>query len=961
MRRALPASGLALCLAVFATPAFGFRAHDAFAGRPELERHLSASGLAPADGSVRGAPVWDRAPRAMRAAWSAFVADVGPGWRASFDGRTGVPQRLFGPGLAAPGSLASPAVAEAYARSMLERHIALLAPGTSLTDFELVSNDLDANMRTLGFAQRAGGMRVKGGQVSFRFKNDRLFLIGSEAIPRVAASFPAKIVDASVAEARALAWVDADFFSGPSPLLAGEPSVQSIGAPLVLPLAAAGRRGVDTFVVLPVTVAGPSLKFTVYVDAASGRPIAREQMLRFANATVSGHVPVRSPSYGPRFEAPLPLTKVNVEGSLQKTTITGVLTWTGPSPTPIELFLDGDRARVQNAAGPEATLSVSLTDLQSYLWDQSADEAIDAQISTFVHAAGVREYAKTFAPQLPFNSSVIQAQVNIDDVCNAFSDGTTINFYAAGSGCENTGRIADVVYHEYGHSLHAHAIIEGVGAFEGALSEGASDYLSATITGDPAMGRGFFLSDEELRHIDPPNDEAFWPNDLIGEVHYDGLIIGQALWDMRKELVAKMGETEGVAHANVLYYQALRRAVDIPSMHPEVLAADDDDGDITNGTPNVCEINTAFRRHGLVAVNAGSTSLGVSPPKQEGFQVSVELIGLFPECETDQLDQAVLTWRNRDQPAQQGTIVMAESGASLSATIPNQTPGTVVEYGVNVAFEAGSALNLPDNAADPWYEFFVGEVIPLYCTDFETDPEAQGWTHDLAAGEPNEGADDWGWGEANGSSLNGDPTEAWSGEKVYGNDLVPEPQYNGNYQANIENWAKTPVVDTMGHKNVRLQMRRWLNVEDGFFDQATIKSNETPVWANLDSDMGDQGSDVHHTDKEWRFQDVDLSDTIAADGTVQVGFWLKSDQGLQMGGWTLDDVCIVAYEASGPVDPCVDGGCGGGSTGEGAGGPGLDFVDPNGPTEPSGAGHAGWGLATAGLAALALLRRRRRS
>jgi MYXO-CTERM domain-containing protein len=136
--------------------------------------------------------------------------------------------------------------------------------------------------------------------------------------------------------------------------------------------------------------------------------------------------------------------------------------------------------------------------------------------------------------------------------------------------------------------------------------------------------------------------------------------------------------------------------------------------------------------------------------------------------------------------------------------------------------------------------------------------------------------------------------------------------------------------------------------------------------------MGDQGSDVHHTDKEWRFQDVDLSDTIAADGTVQVGFWLKSDQGLQMGGWTLDDVCIVAYEASAPVDPCLDGGCGGGSTGQGSGGAGLDFPeDPNGRTGPSGGcdcrtagdvgtGQNGWGFAAAGLAALALLRRRRR-
>ncbi|MBL9026673.1 MAG: MYXO-CTERM sorting domain-containing protein [Myxococcales bacterium] len=485
------------------------------------------------------------------------------------------------------------------------------------------------------------------------------------------------------------------------------------------------------------------------------------------------------------------------------------------------------------------------------------------------------------------------------------------------------------------------------------------------MTGDPGMSRGFFMTDDPLRDLDPPNYENTWPNDLVGEVHEDGLIIGQALWDMRKELVAKLGETEGVARANHLYYQALRRAVDIPSMHTEVLAADDDDGDVTNGTPNVCEINRAFRRHGLVPVNAASTSLGVMSPKQEGFAISVELTGLFAQCDSDQLGQAVLTWRNRDEPSEQGSIVMDASGNLLSAVIPTQEAGSVVEYGVNVAFTEGNALNLPDNEADPWYEFFVGDVIPLYCTTFESDPEAEGWTHGLAAGEPNEGADDWGWGPPRGNATNGDPTAAYSGENVFGNDLVPEPNYNGNYQSNIENWAKTPVVSTQGYENVRLQYRRWLNVEDAHFDKASIKSNETVVWTNLDSEQGD-ASNIHHKDKEWRFSDVDLSKTISPEGTVQVGFWLDTDQGLEMGGWTLDDVCIVALQTSAPTDPCADGGCSD-AGGAGAGGAPEDGADPaDGDLEAAGGcgcrtvGAPPDGRWLAGLLGLAALVARRR-
>ena len=34
----------------------------------------------------------------------------------------------------------------------------------------------------------------------------------------------------------------------------------------------------------------------------------------------------------------------------------------------------------------------------------------------------------------------------------------------------------------------------------------------------------------------------------------------------------------------------------------------------------------------------------------------------------------------------------------------------------------GETTAYPDNAADPWYEMFVGHVEPIYCTDFETDP-----------------------------------------------------------------------------------------------------------------------------------------------------------------------------------------------------------------------------------------------
>src|SRR5689334_6642963 len=109
-----------------------------------------------------------RASSGAGAAWQRF-ASAAPGWTATWDVATGVPTRLWGPGLAAPGAIASPAAAARFAERVLADHVALLAPGAGPGDFELVSNRVDGGQRSVGFQQRAGGRRVVGGQLSFRF------------------------------------------------------------------------------------------------------------------------------------------------------------------------------------------------------------------------------------------------------------------------------------------------------------------------------------------------------------------------------------------------------------------------------------------------------------------------------------------------------------------------------------------------------------------------------------------------------------------------------------------------------------------------------------------------------------------------------------------------------------------------------------------------------------------------
>jgi MYXO-CTERM domain-containing protein len=150
--------------------------------------------------------------------------------------------------------------------------------------------------------------------------------------------------------------------------------------------------------------------------------------------------------------------------------------------------------------------------------------------------------------------------------------------------------------------------------------------------------------------------------------------------------------------------------------------------------------------------------------------------------------------------------------------------------------------------------------------------------------------------------------------------------------------------------------------------------NGGAVWSNFASASHPQQGGVNHLDKEWRFQDVDLA-AFAADGKVKPRFELASDEGLQLGGWTVDDVCIVIPLAGPPpgcgngtleaTETCDDGnivagdGCSATCEDE-TGGPGGDddATQPGGCCSTGGSPAGAFGLA--GLV-LGLVMRRRRS
>ncbi|MBA3542774.1 MAG: DUF4215 domain-containing protein [Deltaproteobacteria bacterium] len=213
----------------------------------------------------------------------------------------------------------------------------------------------------------------------------------------------------------------------------------------------------------------------------------------------------------------------------------------------------------------------------------------------------------------------------------------------------------------------------------------------------------------------------------------------------------------------------------------------------------------------------------------------------------------------------------------------------------------------------------------------------------------------WEWGIPDAPAF--DPLAAHTGTRVLGTRL----QGNGRYLADDSTRIATPAIDTTRYTQVRLQYRRWLTIEDAFYDQATIEANGTPVWTNAT----DPGGTLNHLDREWRFHDVDVT-AQAASGALTLAFTLASDASGEYGGWTLDDVCVVGIPRPGCGDGAVteDELCDDGNVTDGDG-CSATCVTEEAPPEPADGGCCGVATDPTGPVLLCMfgllgLRRRRR-
>lgn len=781
--------------------------------------------------SLRTRAIGTAMPAAARVAFDALARQ---GWRASWDRHTGVPARLWGSYIAVPGAIADAAIAERAARQFLAQHASLLAPGARPADFVLAANQLDDGIRTVGFTQTWRGLPVHGGQLGFVFAHDRLFAIGSSAWPHVTAAVHAR-------------------------------------ARTILPVV---RGTAIAYHAVDVTdVDDRDGLWRVYVGA-DGREVARESRVMSATGTLKYNAGIRHAG-GARADFPVPAASILVDATAATTAANGTFSWTGnAAATVIVPSLAGTYVRVVNQAGAAASTTLTVQPGGAVTWDLASDELGDAQLSTYIYANLAKDHARLVNPGLaPWLDTQLDVFVNENGSCNAYTNGDEIHLFRKDATCENSGRVADVVFHELAHTVHNHSVIAGMGSFETHLSEGLADFFTADFTGDPAVGRGFFLSGSPLRDIDPVGAERVYPLDFDFDPHISGLIISGALWDLREALIDQLGTAAGLARTRDVLTGIMQRADDIGTTFIAALIADDDDGDLGNDTPSYCAIERAFGRHGLVP---DYVTTRVTAPVVDGLDIAMTVdTPAGTKCAPPAVTSITVTWRAGDGVASSFDLV-AEAGTWRGA-FPAQPDGTVISYAVAVVYDDGGVQAFPNNPADPRYQLFVGTAVPIFCTSFDEDPQ---WPQTSNAGP------EWQWGMPAPGASGNDPAAAFSGSNVLGTDVKGD----GLYRPNLNVSTSTPLIDVRKYQRVHLQYWRWLTVEDGAYDQATMTAHGTVIWRNALSETGT----LDHVDREWRFHHIDLTPYVDRhEENVQVSWHLATDFGKELGGWNLDDVCIV--------------------------------------------------------------------
>lgn len=491
------------------------------------------------------------------------------------------------------------------------------------------------------------GMPIEGARVVFRVNNGNLIQFGSENLPAEGVETP----KAKVTRDQALT-ILATYIGG----FSAADSFMDGGSRHLIPVALMDSkfaegfergkgRGLARVWQFVFRRDGDYGTWRARVDATTGTLLELRDLNDYASAQVAGGVT----SLTGTETRPMPFADVSSGGYANSA---GVYNYTGGT---VSSTLNGQYVKINDSCG-----AISLTSDASGNLAFGTSSGVDCQTpgyggagntnasrTQFYHLNRAKEIVRGWL-NLPWLTSQLTANVNLpDNICNAFWDGTALNFVRSGTGCSNSGQIQGVGLHEFGHGLDAN---DGNGLSpDKGTGETYADWTAALITHNSCIGGGYLASNcngygdactscTGVRDIDyakhssgtphtvgnftqvlcPPGNG--YPGPCGREGHCESQVSSEALWDLAVRDLPSPGTASAWAIMDRLWYLSRPTATaaftcfktnspwtsdgcGTGSLWKTMRAVDDDDGNLSNGTPHSAALYAAFNRHGIACTS----------------------------------------------------------------------------------------------------------------------------------------------------------------------------------------------------------------------------------------------------------------------------------------------------------------------------------------------------------------------
>lgn len=478
--------------------------------------------------------------------WKQFNGANGGQWFAQFDTLTGKPRRVLGgaipwvPGAAntLSGSY-SPALLEQKARSFVDANSGLFGTRSENLRFvpEAAMGDRDGRFRVAAFDYYIDGVKVEGARLAFAVNNGNMIYWNASNIAAAPATTRAAIAPETAAAAllahAGVSSAETTTVQAPTLKLLPKNTAAGIGYQLAYEYAFRLRDGLATW-------AG-------YVDALTGATLAFGDTNRYAAEScptgraasagrVSGGIR-QAEATDPEIVRSFPFVQVDTANGPLTTNLNGFFPYTGGSVSSGmngSFFDDFCISCLKSETSPEPDFQPSVSSLgngrlafgtggkevsgafgqPTVVYGNGTSTVTDR--TAFYHTNVARLMAKKWVA-FPWLETNVPVNVNINDVCNAFWNGQSTNFFRSGFGtatlfCRNTGEIRDVMQHEWGHGIDdndgqdpGYSFALGLGDF--GTGEAVGDHIALFVDHDPCVGQSFAEPRNTGVYIDPETGE----------------------------------------------------------------------------------------------------------------------------------------------------------------------------------------------------------------------------------------------------------------------------------------------------------------------------------------------------------------------------------------------------------------------------------------------------------------------